>query len=72
MSLATQYIETPVKPSKSKNVERTARNQAIKAANELGTPTILWELAKRHKFGIVVLLLIAENAYMFAHYFTLI
>lgn len=72
MALTAQYIETPVSKPKSKNVEKTARNQAIRAVNELGTPTLIWEVCKRHKFGIVVLALIAENAYMFARYFAII
>jgi hypothetical protein len=43
------YIETPVKkPSKG-----AGKRVAVKSAEQLGTPTLLWLIVRRHKLGLL-------------------
>ena len=42
------YEKTPVKPTKL-----TDKDLSIKELERLGTPTILWQLVKRHKVGLL-------------------
>lgn len=43
------YEKTPVKPTKGLD-----KKMVRQAAEKLGTPTLIWIVVKRHKFGLAV------------------
>lgn len=45
---AMAYEDMPIKVSKG-----AGRRSVVKQLDALGTPTILWHLAKRHKVGLL-------------------
>lgn len=74
MNATSQYIDSPVKLSKpSKHVTTNLTKKiALEAVEPLSTPTIVWMLVRRHRVGLLLNLVIFENAYLVAHFFNVI
>lgn len=69
MSNAMTYEKAPITKPNPKRVT-TALSENI--LSDYGSSALLLHVAKRHKYILVVNLLIAENLYLVLHYFTVI
>lgn len=62
------YIETPIKGSKVKNIKETAKNRAVSAMRELDTPQLVIEVVKRHWVQALAVAYVVEQSLHFARY----
>lgn len=72
---AMEYEKERIKPSKAKDVKRTAKHQAVKTADQLSGSVLAWLTFKRfvrfvwvNKVPLTVNAFLFENAYLFVHY----
>lgn len=70
---AMEFVNTPVRPTKiTKHVAtRLTKKLALEAVEPLGSSTLLWFLVRRHRVGLLMCIVLFENAALVVHYFQL-
>ncbi|MDE2100925.1 MAG: hypothetical protein KGL39_27005 [Patescibacteria group bacterium] len=73
METVLNYEDIPLssksKRSKAKVVTKQGKKWAMEPLDNVGSGAIVTYLVRRHKFGLLTIVFLAENAFLIAHFF---